>query len=122
TRARHRATDVQQDVQVQVRVAVEILDVEPMLPGEELPVNVPRVVPLHILVMRGELDAEPDVRAAMQTVQETFDDRPRTQLDAIEAREELGVGQFAGVDHGFGSLRGSPRSRKRYASSGLWFL
>jgi hypothetical protein len=47
------------------------------------------------LEVRGELDAETDGRAAVQTVQEALDHRARAQLDALQTREERGVGQLA---------------------------
>ena len=69
-----------------------------VLPGEQFPVDVPRVVPRHVLVVRGELDAEPDVGAAVQAVHESFDDRPGPQLDRFEPREKRRVNQFPSVE------------------------
>ena len=110
SRAGHRwPADVEQEVQVQVGIAVELLDIKPVLPGVEFPVDVSRVVPGHILMVRCELDREPDEWAAVQTLQEPFHDRPGAQFDVVEPREELRVSQLVGVGHG---LRLLPRERE----------
>ena len=56
--AAHRSAGVEQQVEVQVRVGVIFLDVEPIVPCVELPVQVAEVVAGSVLAVRGELDAQ----------------------------------------------------------------
>jgi hypothetical protein len=73
-----------------------------MLPGEELPVDVPWVCPLHVLVVRGELDAETDVRAAMRGRAGSL--RRPTAHAARRCRGEKNSGSASSRDRSFSRL------------------
>ena len=92
----HRAADVEQEVAIEVRLLLELLDVVAIAARVDLPVDRRRSSPGMVLPVLGELDAEALERAAVQARQEPFDDRPRLQLERAEARddrriEKLGV-------------------------------
>jgi hypothetical protein len=91
---RHRPAPVDHQVQVEIRFRVVLLDVEFVLASVEFPVEMPQIVPLQIRPMRGELQREADVRAAVQAVQETIDDRVRDQAQVFQRGEELGIDQL----------------------------
>ena len=99
--ALHRPAHVEEQVQVHVRFGVELLHVQAIRAGEQLPIDVPQVVPLGIFAVRGELDRKPDERTPVQAVHKPFDDAASPQLEVIEPREEDGIGELAGIEgHG----------------------
>ena len=83
----HRRADVEQQMAIEVRLLLELLDVIPVAPGVDLPVDRREIVAGQVLPIFRELDAEALERAAMKTRQEPFDHRACLQLDAAEPRE-----------------------------------
>ncbi len=117
--AAHRGAGVHEQVKVQVGVGVVFLDVEPVVAGVELPVEVAEVVAGGILAVRGELDAHPEVGAPVQAVHRPRHDRAGAQLDRLQAGEEHGVDQFSGVEghRGQASWRTVSIKRRTIASA-----
>ena len=62
----HRCAAIQQDLGAEVGLLFVLLDVEPVGPAQDPPVEVPRIVAGGVLAMLGELDAEPLVGAGMR--------------------------------------------------------
>ena len=87
----HRLRDVEDGREVGVGVGLELLDVEPVGPRPEPPVDAPDVVARHVAAVLGEVDGHPEVRRLVQAVDEPFDDEPRGQLEATDAGQHLGV-------------------------------
>ena len=79
---------------VEVGLGVVLLDIKPVVPSEKLPVQVSQVVAGQVFPMGGEFDREPHIRAAVQPVQKTLDDRARDQLKVIEVGQEQGIDIF----------------------------
>ena len=116
---------------VEVGLGVVLLDVELVVAREQLPVQVPQIVARQILAMRGEFDRESDVRAAVQPVQKTLDDRARDQLEVVDLGEHDGIEVFVhqlgaaepafGLSAGlvFAAWPGAKASRPRAAFHGL---
>jgi hypothetical protein len=85
----HRRAHVEQDSAAQVGLLVELLDVELVGLGPDLPVDAADVVAQDVLAVLGELDAEAVVGAAMQAGDEALDQ---------EARHEVHVAQLLQVE------------------------
>ena len=71
----HRATHIDDQMTIEIGLGVVLLDIEPVVASEKLPVQVSQVVAGQVFPMRGEFDREPDVGAAVQPVQKALDDR-----------------------------------------------
>ena len=69
----HRRREVHDEVARQVRLGLELLDVEAVGLGEDVPVDVGDVVAGGVLAVLGELDREPVIRAGVQPAQEPLD-------------------------------------------------
>ena len=116
------AADVDQDVAVEVRLFLELLDVVPVAAREDLPVDGGQVVAVDVLPVLREFDAEAFEGAAMKPGEKAFDDRARLQLERAQARHDRGVEKppFAGErDHVYIPLFGTgtvSRSRSTMAS------
>lgn len=104
----HRGTQVEHDVQVDIGLGVVLLDIESIVPAEELPVQMPQIVAGHVFAMRNKVDPIADVRTAMQAVQETFDDPLRHKLQVFHAGRQLRICQVCGSVTGPGSRNGLP--------------
>ena len=72
---------------VEVGLGVVLLDVELVVAGIELPVQVPEVITRQILPVRGKLDREPDVGTSMQPVQEPLHHGAGDQLQIVDLRQ-----------------------------------
>jgi hypothetical protein len=91
TSIRHRGADVQQHVTLEVGFFFVLLDVVPIAPGVDLPVEGGQVVAGQILTVLGELDTEAFVGAAMKTGKKPLDDRPRLQLHRSQLGNDSGI-------------------------------
>jgi hypothetical protein len=64
---------------------------------KEPPVDATHVIPRHVRTMLGKVSGRPEIRRAMQPLNESFDNDFRAQLEAADPREnrrveELGAG------------------------------
>ncbi len=66
---KHRAT--------KVRLFLELLDIQAVLAGPDLPVHVAKVIATDVFAMLQELDRLAEVRAAVHPREEAFDHVPR---------------------------------------------
>ena len=98
----HRAADVEHDMEIHVRLSVELFYIQPSLAGIQLPVHMPQIISLDVLAMRVEFDAESDKWALVQAVQESFHDRPGAKFNVVEPREERRIDVFVRVEGGKG--------------------
>ena len=86
-----------------VRVFFELLDVQSVLPGPDLPVDVPQVVAGGVFAMLQEFDGLAEVGAAVHARQKTFDDvpspqlQPRDPLDRFRMQKSFGIGHRSSV-------------------------
>ena len=62
----HRAREIHHEVAGEVRLGLELLDVESVGLGEDRPVDVRDIVARRVLTMLGELDRESLERAGMK--------------------------------------------------------
>src|SRR5690606_12809624 len=95
----HGAGNVQQDRDVGVGVRLELLDVEAVGARVEPPVDAANGVARDVSPVLGEVQREPEVRRAVQPVDEPLDDGARDELEVVEAREDPGV-EEAGAGRG----------------------
>ena len=91
----HRARHVEQHDEVRVRVRLELLHIEAVRLGEQLPVEAARVVAGDIGAVLGEVRGKTEVGRAMQSGDESFDDESRDELEIVNARQHLGVQERA---------------------------
>ena len=99
----HRLRHVQQHREVGVRVRLVLLDVVPVRPGVQPPVDATDVVARNVAPMLGEIHRRAEVRRAVDAVDEPVDDCARDELEVADAREhhridETGTGD-GGVIH-----------------------
>ena len=87
----HRLRDVEEHREVGVGVGLELLDVEPVGPGPEPPVDAPDVVARHVAAVLGEVDGHAQVRRLVQAVDEPLDHEPRGQLEAADPGQHLRI-------------------------------
>ena len=90
-RVGHRAAHVEQDMSLEVRLLLILLDVEAIGAAEHLPVNILDVIAGHVLAVLGELDAEALERASVQSRDKPLDDRSRHQIHPSDLRQRLGL-------------------------------
>src|SRR5690606_33149716 len=76
--------------------------------AEELPVEIPDVIPGGIFPVLGELDREARVRTSLKSADRAFDDPPRLQLQASKLSERLRIEVRARIVH----PGGPPRYRR----------
>ena len=92
--------------EVGVGVGLVLLDEVPIGPRVQPPVDAPDVVAGHVAAMLGEVDRRAEVRRPVQAVDEAIDDRPREQLEVLDAREDLRVDEpGAGNERAFPCVR-----------------
>src|SRR5688500_4578246 len=72
-----------------VRVALVLFDVETVRAREQLPVQVAQVVARHVLAVLREVCRKAEVRRAMKARYEAFDDRARYELKRVDARQDF---------------------------------
>ena len=87
----HRLRHVEDHREVGVGVGLELLDVEPIGPRVEPPVDAPDVVARHVPAVLGEVDGDAQVRRLVQAVDEPLDHETRGQLEAADTGQHLGV-------------------------------
>src|SRR5215470_15949355 len=107
---RHRRTDVDEQLTMQVGFFFVLLDVVAVAARVDLPVHRREIVAGNVLAVFGELDAESFERTAMQAGDEPFDDRAGLELESAEASdhsriEELAIARRPG--HGYIPLFGT---------------
>ena len=85
----HRPADVDHEQRRQIRRLAKLARVDPIGARERLPVDVLQVVAGPIVAILAELRAVAVKRTAMQALPQTFDRRPRHQLE-IAKRLQLG--------------------------------
>ena len=66
--------DVHQQRAAQVGVLLELLHIQPILPGPHLPIDVPQVVASRVFAMLQEFDRLPEVGAAVHAGEEALHD------------------------------------------------
>ena len=112
----HRARDVEQHQEVRVGVGLELLHVVAVGARVEPPVDAPDVVAGHVRPVLGEVHRVPEVRRAVQAVDEALDDGPREQLEVVDPREHRGSrkrarsARRASVSHPRARARERPRA------------
>src|SRR5690606_10279761 len=77
-----------QDVAVEVRLLLELLDDVPIRARVDLPVERGEVVAWQVLPVLRELHAEALERASVQAGQEPFDNGARLEVDGAEPRDD----------------------------------
>ncbi len=87
----HRSADVEQQVALDVRLFLILLDVVTVAARVDLPVERGEIVAVDVLAVLGELDAEALVRAAMKAREKSLHDRPRLQLHGPEPCDHGGI-------------------------------
>ena len=87
----HRGAGVQEDLGAEVGLFFILLDVEPVGPAQNPPVEVARVVAGAVLAVLGELDAEPLVGAGVQPRDEPLDHAAGHQRKVLHPRQGRGV-------------------------------
>ena len=81
---RHRTTDVDDQVQIDVCLGVVLFDVQPVLSAIDLPIEVSEVVSGEVFAMRRKIDRKSHVWAAMQTMQKSLDDPARNDFEIFD--------------------------------------
>src|SRR5688572_10602684 len=87
----HRRRAIQQHHDCCIGLRFELLEVEPVGPRPELPVEPPQVVAREVGAMLREIGREPEVRRAVEPAHETLDHRAREQLQVRDAREDTRI-------------------------------
>src|SRR5688572_29316592 len=77
----HRLALIDDELAAQIRFVLEFLDEVTVGARKDLPVEITQVVTRRVLAVLGEFHREAVIRAAMNAVPKTFDDRPRPQLE-----------------------------------------
>src|SRR6185436_3488457 len=73
-----------------VRRLAELLDVDPIGPRNELPVDVLQIVALLVVTVLAELRAVAVKGTAMQTRHQPVNDNPRDKLEIRDVRQNIG--------------------------------
>ena len=92
----HRAGEVHHQIAGQVGLGLELLDVEPVGLGVNVPVDVGDVVAGRVLAVLGKLDREPLERAGVQPGDEALDDELGAQVEPGDLADHLGLQVFFG--------------------------
>ena len=90
-RERHRLRDVEQHREIGVGVRFVLLDEVLVGPRVQPPVHAADVVAGDVAAMLGEIDRRAEIRRAVQAVDEPVHDRPREQLEILDARKDLRI-------------------------------
>src|SRR5207247_10997416 len=91
----HAPGNIDHERATEVGLFLVLLDVEPVLAGPDLPIDVPQVVAGDIFAMLQELDGLPEVRAAVHPRKKSFDDaegpnfQPRDALDRLRMQKSF---------------------------------
>ena len=92
----HRPRQVHHQVAGQVGLGLELLDVEAVGLGVDVPVDVRDVVAGGVLAVLGELDRETLERAGVQPGDEALDDELGAQIQPRDLADHLGLQVFFG--------------------------
>ena len=76
---------------VEVGLLLVLLDIEAVGAPEDLPVDVANVIAGDIFPVLGKLNTEAVIRAAMESRDESLDDKPGLELQPGDPVENLGV-------------------------------
>jgi len=95
----HRPADIKQEIRLEVRFLFVLLDVVPVSPAEDLPVDVLDFIAPHVLAMLRELDTETMIGALMKAGNKTFDDEPGPELHVGESGNNVGKQISRGAFH-----------------------
>ena len=90
----HGLAAVEDEVRLQVRLFLELLDIVPVGLSVCLPVDMLDFVPRHVLAMFRELDAKAVVRTLMQTGDKAFNDKAGTEFHVGELCNNAGLKIF----------------------------
>ena len=80
----HGAADVAHHHGAEVGLFLELLDVEPVVAAEDLPIHVPQLVPRLVHPVLGELDREPASGRPVESGEEALDHALGDHLDAAQ--------------------------------------
>ena len=106
----HRVAGVDDEGDADVALFLVLLDVMPVRPREDAPVEPAKIVAGGVLAVLGELDVEAVKRAAMLTADRTFDQPARPQDQVGNLGDGVRVGIFPRRRH-WRVLSGSERLR-----------
>ncbi len=86
----HGPGHIQENHEVGVRLGLEELDVVPVGPAEETPVDAPDVIPGHVGAVLGEVQGKAQVDGPMEAVQEPLHHLPGQKLQVVDPGQDLG--------------------------------
>ena len=87
----HRVGTINEQPANEVGFQFVLLEVQPFLPAEHLPVDVPDVVPGDILAVLGELDRKAVLFAAVPAGKDPLDRPPGAQFKGPDFRKDIGI-------------------------------
>ena len=93
----HARRAVHHERESEVRLLLELLHVEPVLPPPDLPVHPPRIVATDILAVLEELDRLPLVGALVQARERALDDGLGAQFQPRDAGDRLRMQKSSGI-------------------------
>ena len=99
----HRTRDVDDQVQINIGLGIVLFDVEPVVAGVQLPVQMTQIITRDVLAMAGKVDRKPHIRAAVLSMLEPLDNAAGEQFEIVDRGEWPGRGQFLQGDR-----RGGP--------------
>ena len=109
----HRSRQVHHQVAGQVGLGLELLDVEAIGLGVDVPVDVRDVVARGVLAVLRELDREALERAGVQTRDEPLDDELGAEVEPGHLADDLGLQVlFGGSGHQRAPAAGSRHARR----------
>jgi hypothetical protein len=92
----HREAGIKHDRGAEIGLLFVLLDVVPVCLSVNFPIDEPDRISWHVLPVFRELDAEPVVRAPVESGDEPLDHEPGTQLHVCEPRDDVGVQELKG--------------------------
>src|SRR6185369_12789821 len=86
-RVPHRCARINKKMNPSVGVALILLDVKPIGPRKQLPIEMAKIIARHVRTMLGEVGGEAEIRRTMKARDESFDDGSSDKLERAYARE-----------------------------------
>jgi hypothetical protein len=86
----HRGARIDQQVNLGVSVSLVLLDVHSISSGEQLPIEVPDIIPRHVLAMLSEIRRETQIRGAVQTGNESLHHCSSDKLERVDTGQHVG--------------------------------
>ncbi len=85
----HRGGTIHQQVSIQIRLGLELLDIKAVGLGVHVPIDLPKIIAGRVLAMLAELHRKAVIRRIVQAGEKPFDDEAGLQVQPPDLADDI---------------------------------